>query len=119
MEIEVGEWIRDKDGLILKYEYLNEYDNFEVAFGQKGKCITFDDMEEFEDYVKNNIVSHNKNIIDLIQEGDRLKIIADGQQLTFELDELDYKHKLKNIGNEIQIKSIITREQMESVEYLF
>ena len=122
MEIKVGEWIRDKHGLILKYEYLNEYDNFAVDFGQKGKCRAFDDMEEFEDYVKNDIVTHSFNIIDLIQEGDYVngeKVVGIFNPMMLSWGELPYV--IAEIGNHYEpqeIKSIVTSEQFKSIEYV-
>ena len=56
-EIKVGEYIRSDSGIILKYEYLKKYED-EVCLGQKGKCWSFEDEEELEDFIEQRIIKH-------------------------------------------------------------
>lgn len=119
MEIEVGDWIRSKDGFIGKV-----------------RKITYDDMEKSNYYIceKDNIMASNyleniaknsKNIIDLIEVGDyvngkKVKQIAmfegfpDYPKLIF----TDKKYLIpgETIENK-DIKTIVTHEQFERIEY--
>lgn len=96
-EIKVGEYVRTDTGFIDK---LNQY----WLFNEK--------------YKKLNIVKHSPNIIDLIEYGDVLEIFVndnDIQKIVVYGDEL-YSLKIGELIAE-DIKSIVTKEMMESVEY--
>lgn len=119
MEIEVGDWIRSKDGFIGRV-----------------RGITYDDMEKSNYYIcekdnvmasnyLENIAKHSKNIIDLVEVGDyvnekKVKQIAmfegfpDYPKLIF----TDKKYLIpgETIENK-DIKTIVTHEQMASIEY--
>ena len=128
-EIKVGEYIRSDNGIILKYEYLKKHEN-EILLGQKGKSWSFEDEEEFEDFIQQRIVKHSPNIIDLIEEGDyvnekKINAIIDGflksdgvaeRVLCFETD-FPIEKGLRCYHN-CDIKSIVTKEQFKSVEYI-
>ena len=112
MEIEVGEYVRTDKGIIAKVD--------EIRLGTNRKKKIFQNVYELDNgrwTVIDYIIKHSKNIIDLIEVGDYLDILADGSPLRFEVDKIDFKHKLKNIANEIKIRSIVTKEQMASIEY--
>ncbi len=118
MEIEVGEYIKTNEGIIGKIKRI-EFDNIDKSL----KWYVFDkkrpDMNIIDEVYINKpyIVKHSKNIIDLIEVGDFSTISADGEELTIEVDKIDYEHKLKNIADDIKIKSIVTKEQFENIKY--
>ena len=99
MEIKVGDYVRTKDGCIFKATDYWIYD-----------C----------EVKTENIVSHSKNIIDLIEEGD----YVDG----IKVKEIYCGEKYEGLGvekfgkylllNEIKFKSIVTKEQFSSLEYI-
>lgn len=118
MEIEVGEWIRSKDGYIGKVKKIT-YDNME-------KCnyyICEKDNVMASNYLE-NIAKHSKNIIDLVEVGDYVngnKVISvdyDVIDNKTECIELDLNNNYQyNFISARQIKTIITKEQMQSIEY--
>ena len=65
-EIKIGDYVRTDTGRIIKYEFLEKND-YEIVFGEKGKCFTFEDEEEFEIFINESIKTIQKNIIDLIE----------------------------------------------------
>lgn len=64
MKIEVGEWIRSKDGFIGKVQKIN-YDNMEKS----NYYICEKDNVMASNYLE-NIANHSKQLIDLIEVGD-------------------------------------------------
>lgn len=111
MEIEVGDWIRSKDGFIGKV-----------------RRITYDDMEKSNYYIcekdnimasnyLENIAKHSKIISEIVEVGD----YVNGQEV-IEVREQEGKIYLMT-GYVPQsyikedIKSIVTHEQMASIEY--
>lgn len=99
MEIEVGEFYRTKKGEIRNVEDLDDY-SFLI------------DKFYFQ------IVKHSKNIIDLIEKGDivHIKDVLH-EDITYIWSE-DYLKALKeDIQNGIKLVSIVTKEQMQSIEY--
>lgn len=101
MEIEVGEWVRTKDGRIYKV------DNFSCDW-------------MLNDVFYKVIAKHSKNIIDLIQEGD----YVNGYKVTDVMSGYVYVDRTKLGTNllttytDYQIKSVVTKEQYKSIEYL-
>lgn len=77
-----------------------------------------------DEVLKQQVVKHSKNIIDLIEIGDYInghKIVGeiygeDDNNLYFEIE--GGFNKATYVG-EKQIKSIVTKEQYKSVEYVF
>ena len=119
MEIEIGDWIRSKDGFIGKVRRIT-YDNMEKS----NYYICEKDNVMASNYLE-NIAKHSKNIIDLIEVGDyvngkKVKQIAmfegfpDYPKLIF----TDKKYLIpgETIENK-DIKTIVTHEQFESIEY--
>ena len=125
MEIEVGEYGRTNKGKIFIFAWLENSDGKrytnKVLLGNgkifENKFYYFDDGEE--------IVKHSKNIIDLVEVGDyvngkKVKQIAmfegfpDYPKLIF----TDKKYLIpgETIENK-DIKTIVTHEQFESIEY--
>lgn len=123
MKLEVGMYVRSKDGYISQYKY---YDTTN-AYMEKLLCIplsngTFANIED--------IIKASYNIIDLIEVGD---ILVDDTNRKLEVyydEELDYLYvqcidgdnnlycesirKQSFINN---IKAIVTKEQMEQMSY--
>lgn len=95
MEIEIGDYVRTKKGKIFQYG--------------KGRAYLGKD---------NAIVNHSKNIIDLIEVGD---IVNNGYIYEIGNSEDGYKwiHNLNGLLLfEKDIKTIITKEQMEANQYV-
>ena len=111
MEIEVGEWIRTKNGQIDIFEETDK--NYMFA-----RC-------KRKTYWKLDIVKHSKNIIDLIEIGDYVNgkkvkhiVMFEGFPDYPKLIFTDEKKLLpyKTCENE-DIKTICTKEQLKSIEY--
>lgn len=121
MKIEVGKYVRTKSGGIGKIiEIDNSHiitDNETFGLGWDGEQVNWDFITE--------IVKSSTNIIDLIEVGDYvngMKIIDTSSQhykLVANLIDNNAKEGLKNvfINNEKDIKSIVTKEQFESIKY--
>ena len=118
MEIEVGEYGRTNKGKIFIFAWLENSDGKrytnKVLLGNgkifENKFYYFDDGEE--------IVKHSKNIIDLVEVGDivHIKDVLH-EDITYIWSE-DYLKALKeDIQNGIKLVSIVTKEQMKSIEY--
>lgn len=91
-EYEVGEYYRTKNGEIFKIVDLDEYGFLVDKFYYQ-------------------IVKHSKNIIDLIEVGD----YVNGERIT---DKWETRiSSIKSNFSEEDIKSIVTHEQMQSIEY--
>lgn len=104
-EIKVGEYCRTKNGLIAK---LIEPQVYEI---NDKECIEF-----LEDIVK-----HSSNLIDLIECGD----YVNGKQVS-NVDKVDNTNFIEwtdgdmyktEIENDKFIKTIVTKEMMESISY--
>lgn len=111
MEIEVGECVRTDYGIIDKVInpnfYISMYIECEQNLIQRGK-----------------IVKHSKNIIDLVEVGDYVngyKVISIDYDVIddkTECIELDLNNNYQyNFISARQIKTIVTKEQMASIEY--
>lgn len=122
-EIEVGEYIRYKSGLIRKVSriipiYENDKllkDTYYIEFDDKGDIATYRKEQVIEFMIK-----HSPNIIDLIEVGDIIiytkweevqkeEVVDVGNECVF---------TYKNTVYENEIKSIVTKEQMKSIEYV-
>lgn len=101
-EIEVGEYVRTKNGK------LDKVINNEYCMRQYIEC-------ESGLYKKDNLVKHNKNIIELIEKNDWVN----GQHVK------EVKNGYVMVGNGIDgfqvweedIRTIVTKEQFKFVEY--
>ena len=106
--IEVGEKIRCNDGLIGELVRV-ERDDIDISL----KWYVFNDGKN-ERYVnKPYIVKHSKNIIDLIEVGDIVKL--DDEFIEYRLinvfDESIIEGLKQDVKTGIKIKSILTKEQ--------
>lgn len=98
--IEVGEYVRTKDGYIYKL---------------LGEQSYLDNQEETVDFV-GDIIKHSKNIFDLIETGDILKIKEDNLVYYISWNE-EYDISLEEIQKKAELLAIITKEQAKTTEY--
>ena len=110
MEIEVGDWIRSKDGFIGKVQRIT-YDNMEKS----NYYICEKDNIMASNYLE-NIAKHSKIISEIVEVGDYVN-----GKLIHKIDKGTnycylYYGNCKTFVN-YQIKSIVTHEQMASIEY--
>lgn len=127
-EIKVGEYVRTDEGIIGKIKRI-ELDKNDISL----KWYVFDrkrpDMNIVNELYINKpyIVKHSKNIIDLIEEGD----YVNGYELSEFDDEegnlylgipiyddalMDSFTEIRSLST-IEIKSIVTKEQFQKIEY--
>lgn len=111
--IEVNEYVRTKDGIIDKA--IIEYN---------GKCNNSNCSEKhisckYNYYNEKDIVKHSKQLIDLIENKDILKVRIDKTIMFFGIDEstsdIKYKEIMKSIENgECELLEILTHQQFEA-----
>lgn len=114
-EIQVGEYVRTKDGRIIKF---NKFGTLRVGCTNPKYYKTI--ISNRSHYKYDNIVKHSSNIIDLIEVGDIVnytfwkepddftifcEMIRDIDQL------LDFKFDIEE--NNITLNSILTKEQFK------
>ena len=102
-EIEVGEYVRTDKGYIFKID--KEEKNLQIA--------------NFLDVEYGKMIKHGKQLIDLIENKDVLKVRIDKTIMTFGMDEdtsdIKYKELIENIENgEYELLEILTKEQFEA-----
>ena len=106
MDIEVNEYVRTKKGAVGK---LIEIDKKATAYYLDClKCVSL-----------KNIVKHSKQLIDLIENKDILKVRIDKTIMFFGIDEstsdTKYKEIIKSIENgECELLEILTHQQFEA-----
>ena len=109
--MEIGDYVRTNDGgigKIIKCPFKSMY--LDEIWG---------DIENTETIITNNVYKTSPNIIDLIECGDYVngiivtKVVND---IECNYIELDYSYNKRGIRNK-DIKSIVTKEQFESMEY--
>lgn len=113
-EIEVGEYVRTKKGIIDKV-VINYYG---ICNSKNCNCKHVSCQKDY--YDEEDIVKHSKNIIDLIEVGDYVnkeKVLDIFNPMFLEFGKLPYiVTKDKNYEG-FEIKSIVTKQQFESIEY--
>lgn len=106
MNLEVGQFVRTKDGIIDKILKLNK--SYVKGVSQKDELYAYD---------IDNIVKASYNIIDILEKGDYVNgveiINIDDEWITMSDKQVPI---LKSIANGM-IKSIVTHEQMEQMAY--
>lgn len=115
--IGVGEYVRTKKGIFkilgIKTVQTKMNGNHDLAY-------LIDDCPLMY-IIDNNFIKHSKNIIDLIEVGDILKIKSDNEITTvgFDDDYTGFYEELKDHikRGEMKLISIVTKEQFESIEY--
>lgn len=125
-EIKVGDYIRTSHGTIGKIKRI-EFDQIDTSlklylFDKKRPDINIVDEVCID---KPYITNHSSEIIDLIEEGDyvngyKVYGIEDIKDLTGKVFTVFKKDnsKIIRIWDEKDIKSIVTKEQFKSVEYV-
>lgn len=132
-EIEIGEYVRTKNGLIGKVNKIEPKGSGTRFAGEylSDRIIQFNDGKLYERRVKDNyIVNHSKNIIDLIEIGDIIEINNEKYEVIVDksLDKLGIllpnrnylaiRHStLEHIFNEYRDIKILTHEQYERYCY--
>ena len=120
-KIEVGEYIRTKDGRIAQIKSID----YEAGIYRFDRIIYINDFGMKENVLYNNemfkklIVKHSKQLIDLIENKDVLKVRADKEILSLGIDEdttdIKYKELIEDIENgEYELLEILTHEQFEA-----
>ena len=119
MDIEVNEYVRTKDGYIAKCIEIDT--DFSVCGFDNTIRKNYGDRFDFlylEDIAK-CVVKHSKQLIDLIENKDILKVRTDKTIMFFGIDEgtsdIKYKEIIKSIENgECELLEILTHQQFES-----
>ena len=113
MQIEPNMYVRTKDGVITKIEQIIDDEihfNIEPIFSD-GEQLGYNWF-----YIK-DVVKASYNIIDLIEVGDYVNgyklLYQDSHYSYFDTDTCDWIY----INKDEQIKSIVTKEQFESMQY--
>lgn len=128
MKLEVGQFVRTKDGIIAKVDYI---DNDTIFFDKElyrtyGDSIDFLEKDNLE-----RIVKTSYNIIDILECGDIIKLfmeddIDEEDTNIFELIAINYNdNEIGVFNSDFQIeffpienlRGILTHEQMEQMAY--
>lgn len=110
MEIEVGEYVRTTDGEIHKIKSIEDnFIEYENGYGIFVREIDY-------------IINHSKEIIDLIEKGDyvngkRVIYVASIENKYDEEELCVFVEETQDCIEAKDIKSIVTKEMMKSVEY--
>ncbi|MDO4282369.1 MAG: hypothetical protein Q4D02_01920 [Clostridia bacterium] len=123
MNIQVGEYVRTFDGIIGKILEEDDIGNLGVIIDNS----FLDDCADITNFVRyKNIKKHSFNIIDLIEEDDVLKYRLNNLSC-INIDKVkvgkearifkEYLNVNRFSLEQIEILSIVTKEQFKSVEY--
>lgn len=123
--IEVGEYIRTKDGYIAKCTDTDgDYTKLYWFNSKIDKISGIPVYDIHEEQLNNIILKHSKNIIDLIEVGDYVNGNIVYELLDDEIELLAGKIRKKRLHfitghliDEEEIKSIVTKEQFKEMEY--
>ena len=113
MEIQVGEYIRTKDGYIRKIieDFSTDNSYFKL---DKEKLAKYDFTYFYSDEIfKKEIKNHSFNIIDLIEEGD----YVNGQKVVGVSNVSGWIDTKEDVIHKDHIKSIVTKEMFQNIEY--
>lgn len=112
----VGDYVRYKYENIVyigKIKFISETMGF-------GETLQFEIDDCMEEILKQDIIKSSPQIIDLIEIGDYVngtivtKVVLDSIECNY--IELDYSYNKRGIRNK-DIKTIVTHEQMEAMQY--
>ena len=119
MKLDVGQFVRTKDGIIAKVDYIDD----NTIFFDKALYKTYSDSIDFlEKDNSERIVKASYNIIDILEEEDyvngyKIKYIDDCKGAMREFY-YDYENPNEDAGHwQEEIKSVVTKEAFSSVEY--
>ena len=120
MKLEPNIYVRTKDGIIAKVDYIDD----DTIFFDKELYKTYGDSINFLEKDKlERIVKASYNIIDLIEEGDILEVFSDlhdllGNDVFRVRDENHLKHLKHGFDKGyFHLISIVTKEQFEQRSY--
>lgn len=104
-EININDYVRDRDGFIVKVNEIQEYkEEDDIWYQEKTLKGTWKSM----------IVKHSKNIIDLIEVGDYVngyKLVKVTEHTFTTMEQNGYKVHHKEC---VSIKTILTKEQYKA-----
>ena len=116
MKIEVGEYVRTKDGYIFKIltKENTNYGCCGITDSNNTKYTTYTYNKRSFNDIKNKIVKHSKNIIDLVEVGDYIN-----ENRVYKITSACIYCVGKAVQNKltINIETILTKEQMEANQY--
>ena len=114
MKLEVGMYVRTKSGYIYKLGYYNK---------EEKRWICIEENDWYPVY-ENSVVKASHNIIDLIEEGDYVngfQVIEIKQHLHNDIEIVlsngKFEWAFSKNESDYDIKSIVTKEQFESMSY--
>ena len=112
--MKVGDYVRTKDGIIGTLYGNYAYDENQLAILTKSNE---NGVEYTQEYSKDEIINSSPNIIDLIEVGD----YVNGSYVEGFIEKNKFQNKLiiteAGMIDNNDIKSIVTREMFESMEY--
>lgn len=115
MKLEVGQFVRTKDGIIAKVDYI---DNDTIFFDKELYRTYSDSIDFLEKDNLERIAKASYNIIEILEEGD----YVNGRKVVdIFYDANDNVMNICVLGSIVydsnEIKSVITHEQMEQMAY--
>ena len=123
MKLEVGIYVRTKKGIAKIIDRILEPDHYYFKMWVTDKFLEINDDNEY--ISEADVIKASYNIIDILEEGD---ILVDDTNRKLEILLIDNELMVRNAGliydnnyylpiKSIAIKSVITHEQMEQMEY--
>ncbi len=125
MEIKVGEYVRTKEGKIIRFKKIGTYKTHTRKIDGKYERGTFENkciISGRYHYKYDNISKHSKNIIDLIEVGDYvngykvLEIRRNDNRILIGVYKDTETVIYKTLANE-NVKTILTHEQFKQNAY--
>ena len=145
MKLEVGMYVRTKSGLIAKfigYEKNKDNDEFN-KYNFNGRIYWYYEYynnyvyeEDFEEWFKESVIKVSRNITDLIEERDFVKVRIDGIFINwFMVDLFEDENENQELGigcyedgllntiseyrplDTLEILEVLTKEQFEKMSY--
>ena len=115
-KIKVGEYVRTDKGEIAKVTSVAKEALKEILGANEYRNVGFCNTEP---YVYGNIVKHSKQLIDLIENKDILKVKINKEIIFMGIDEntsdIRYEELIKNIKNrDYELLEILTHQQFEA-----
>ena len=110
--MEIGEYVRTKEKILKIDSFEKDKRNIDCVCFTTGEICTLELLNEI-------MTKHSKNIIDLIENGDVLKVKTDENEIVYiGIDEntidISYKEILDDIKQSYKLLEILTHEQYES-----
>lgn len=122
-EIKIGKYIRTKSGKFAQITTINNvrYTAYGAKIRKKEELIGKERLLINGKYELDDIKNIAKEIINLIEVGDyvngHLVIAVDREKLEVSIENCMYGSDYEDINGNIDIKSIVTKEQFKAMEY--